>query len=53
MVKLVKPVTALASLVPGDVKEGTSTLKAITAFAKRQNVKLGNQKKTDDLLGDL
>lgn len=53
VLKLIKPVSVLVRLVPGDVKEGISTLKAITAFAKRQNVKLGNQKKTNDLLGDL
>ena len=53
VLKLVKPVTALASLVPGDVKEGVTTLKAITAFAKKQNVKLGSQEKTNNLLGDL
>ena len=52
--KLVKPVIALASLVPGDVKEGVTTLKSITKFAKRQQIKVpASQEKTNDLLGDL
>ena len=53
VIKLIKPVTALATLVPGDVKEGVTTLKSITAFAKKQNVKLGSQEKSDNLLVDL
>ena len=53
VIKLIKPVTTLATLVPGDVKEAVTTLKAITAFAKKQNVKLGSQEKTNNLLGDL
>lgn len=52
--RMVKPVTTLAALVPGDVKEGVSTLKAISAFAKKQEIKLEqDDAKVDDLLGDL
>jgi cyclophilin family peptidyl-prolyl cis-trans isomerase len=52
--KLIRPVAALASLVPGDVKEGASTLKSITKFTKRQQIKVpADQEKTNDLLGDL
>ena len=54
IVKMVKPVKDLVSLVPGDVKEGVATLKSISAFAKKQDIKLEqSDTKVDDLLGDL
>jgi len=35
---LVKPVADLASILPGDVKEGTATVSALLKFAQKQNV---------------
>ena len=40
MVSLVKPVTAMSKMVPGDVKEGTSTLAKIIKFCKSQRIEL-------------
>jgi uncharacterized phage infection (PIP) family protein YhgE len=53
VIKMIVPVTTLAILVPGDIKEAVTTLRGITAFAKKQNVKLDSQKKADNLLGGL
>jgi len=37
---LVKPVADLASILPGDVKEGTATVSALLKFAQKQNVEI-------------
>ena len=37
---LVKPVTDLVSILPGDVKEGTATVSALLKFAQKQNVEI-------------
>ena len=50
---LVKPVTSLASIVPGDVKEGTATLGAILKFAKNQKIPIPNSDKATAGLGEL
>jgi hypothetical protein len=51
VLSIVKPVTTMASMVPGDVKEGTSTLVKILKFCQSQNVSL--PKDATDKLGDL
>jgi hypothetical protein len=53
IVGLVAPAAQLASSMPGDVKEGTSTLGKILSFAKRQNVTVPNSEKAENALGDL
>lgn len=51
---LVKPVTELSSMVPGDVSLGTSTLGKILSFAKSQNITdIPNTDKATASLGDL
>ena len=40
VLSLVKPVTTMSTMVPGDVKEGSSTLGKIIKFAQSQNVKI-------------
>ena len=51
---MVKPVTELSLMVPGDVKEGTSTLGKIMKFAKSQNITdIPNSDKATASLGDL
>ena len=50
---MVKPVTQLAFLVPGDVKEGTVTLGKIMSFAKKQNIEIPSDEKTTAGLADL
>ena len=50
---MVKPVTELSTLVPGDVKEGTSTLGKIMKFAKSQNITIPNTDKATSSLGEL
>jgi hypothetical protein len=53
IVSMVKPVTTMATIVPGDVKEGTSTLSKIFAFAKNQKVTIPGADKATDKLGGL
>ena len=51
---MVRPVTDLSSMVPGDVKEGTSTLGKIMKFAKSQNItNIPNSEKATASLGEL
>jgi hypothetical protein len=50
---LVKPVTTLSTMVPGDVKEGTSTLGKIMKFAKRENISIPNADTATASLGSL
>jgi hypothetical protein len=50
---MVKPVTDLASILPGDVKEGTTTLSAITKFAQKQNIEIPGADTVKDKLGGL
>ena len=51
---MVKPVTTLASMVPGDVKEGTTTLGKIMKFARSQNItNIPNSDKATASLGEL
>lgn len=50
---MVKPATELASMVPGDVKEGFTTFGQITAFAKKQNVTVPSQESMDSELGSI
>jgi len=51
---MVKPVTDLSLMVPGDVKEGTSTLGKIMKFAKSQNItNIPNSEKATSSLGEL
>ncbi len=51
---MIKPVTELSTLVPGDVKEGTSTLGKIMKFAKSQNItSIPNTDKATAGLGEL
>ena len=51
VLSIVKPVTTMSSMVPGDVKEGTSTLSKILKFCQSQNVPL--PKDATDKLGGL
>lgn len=53
ILSLVKPVTTMSTMVPGDVKEGTSTLSKIMKFAKSQNIKIPGADKAADKLGSL
>jgi len=53
VVKIVKPVTTMSTMVPGDVKEGSSTLAKILKFAKSQNVEIPGADKATDKLGGL
>ena len=48
----VKPVTAMSTMVPGDVKEGTSTLSKIMKFAQSQKVEIPGSDKATSLLGN-
>ena len=50
---LVKPVTTLSTMVPGDVKEGTLTLGKIMKFAKKENISITNADKATASLGSL
>jgi len=52
IVTMVKPVTTMATIVPGDVKEGASTLSKIFAFAKSQKVTIPGADKATDKLGN-
>ncbi len=53
IVGLVKPVTVVASILPGDVKEGTATIIAITKFAQKQNIEIPGADTVNDKLGSL
>ena len=53
VLKLVKPVTAMSTMVPGDVKEGTMTLSKIIKFSQSQKVEIPNADKATKSLGDL
>ena len=48
---VIKPVTSMATMVPGDVKEGTSTLSKIMKFSQSQKIEL--PKDATDKLGGL
>jgi len=50
---LVKPVTTLVTMVPGDVREGAETLSKIMKFAKSQNVEILGADKVQAKLGAL
>ena len=51
---VIKPITTLAGILPGDIKEGTSTLSKIMEFAKKQNITaIPNADKATAGLGDL
>ena len=51
---VVKPITDLATIVPGDVKEGTGTLGKILKFAKKQSItNIPGEDKVADKLGTL
>lgn len=53
VLSMVKPVTTISTMVPGDVKEGSSTLSKIMKFAKSQNVEIPGADKATASLGDL
>ena len=53
VLNMVKPVTDLASILPGDVKEGTTTISAITKFAQKQNIEIPGADTVKDKLGGL
>jgi len=53
VLKIVKPVTTMSTMVPGDVKEGSSTLSKILKFAKSQNVEIPGADKATASLGNL
>jgi len=53
VLKIVKPVTTMSTMVPGDVTEGSSTLSKILKFAKSQNVEIPGADKATASLGDL
>jgi hypothetical protein len=54
VIGLVRPVTTLAVIVPGDVAEGTTTLGKIMKFCKSQNItNIPNSDKATASLGDL
>jgi hypothetical protein len=54
VMKLIRPISALAILVPGDVAEGTTTLGKIMKFCKTQNItNIPNSDKATASLGDL
>jgi hypothetical protein len=53
VLSIVKPVTTMSTMVPGDVKEGSSTLSKIMKFAKSQNVEIPGADKATDKLGGL
>jgi hypothetical protein len=54
VIKLVRPVSTLAVMVPGDVAEGTTTLGKIMKFCKTQNItNVPNSDKATASLGDL
>ncbi len=48
---LLDQVTTLSSFVPGDFKEGLSTLSSIMKFAKKQNITVPNEEEITKLLG--
>lgn len=50
---LVKPVSELATMVPGDVKEGTVTLSKLMSFARSQKVVIPNAEKAAASIGEL
>lgn len=50
VLKMVKPVTTMASIVPGDVKEGLSTVGTILKFCQSQNISIPKDV-TDKLTG--
>ncbi len=49
---MVKPASEMAFLVPGDVKEGFTTLGQITSFANKQNITVPSQDEINKDLGD-
>jgi hypothetical protein len=51
VMSLVKPVTSMSLMVPGDVKEGSTTLSKILKFAKTQNVEIPDADKATAKLG--
>lgn len=51
VLSIVKPVTTMASIVPGDVKEGLSTVATILKFCQSQNISI--PKDATDKLGGL
>ena len=53
VMSLVKPVTTMSSMVPGDVKEGSSALSKILKFAKSQKVAIPGADKATKSLGEL
>ena len=54
VIKLIRPITALSVMVPGDVAEGTTTLGKIMKFCKTQNItNVPNSDKATASLGDL
>ena len=52
VLSIVKPVTTMSTIVPGDVKEGTSTLSKIMKFAQSQKVEIPGSDKATALLGN-
>lgn len=48
---VVKSVTTMSTMVPGDVKEGSSTLSKILKFAQSQKVAIPGADKATDMLG--
>ena len=53
VLSVVKPVTTMSTMMPGDVKEGSSTLSKILKFAKSQNVEIPGADKATKSLGEL
>jgi hypothetical protein len=49
---MIKPAIELASLVPGDVKEGLTTFRQITSFAKGQSIPVPTSGEATDKLGE-
>lgn len=53
VLNLVGPVTSLSAMVPGDVKEATTTLSKILEFAKNQKIEIPNSADALEKLGSL
>ena len=53
VLSVVKPVTTMSTMVPGDVKEGTLTLSKIMKFAQSQKVEIPGADKATASLGSL
>ena len=51
VLSLIKPATTMATIVPGDVKEGATTFGQITSFAQKQNIQMPSESEQMNKLG--